>query len=105
MLKLEQVFREVLFQAENGKKVFTQKELALLLGISLTNVNHAVRQLERMHAVKINPRNFELVSPAKVLFYWASVRNLSNDVVFSARIDKSVSEIEKSMPAGTFFTA
>ncbi|MBI2597904.1 MAG: hypothetical protein HYW50_01780 [Candidatus Diapherotrites archaeon] len=105
MLKVEQVWREVLFGAENGVRKFTQKGLAQRLGISLTNVNHALGSLKKMHAVKTNPMNFELVNPKKVLLHWASVRNLEKDIVFSARVEKSVTEIEKTMPEGVFFTA
>ncbi len=106
MLKVEFVYRELLFQAlEKNKREFTQKQLSEILGTSLSNVNHALKPLKRMNAVKINPQNFVLVNPRKVLFYWASIRNTKKDVVYSTRAEASVSQIEKSMPAGVFFTA
>lgn len=105
MLKVEQVFRELLFLAEKGQRTFTQKELSVQLGISLTNVNHALKPLKKMHAIKINPRNFELINPKKVLLHWASARNIEKDIKLSLFAGESVLEIEKSMPNNTYFTA
>jgi len=106
MLKNEFVYRELLFQAfENSVREFTQKALSVELGLSLSHVNHALKPLKRMGAIKIRPQGLVLVNPKKVLLYWCSVRNVQKDIVYSTRVDASVREIEKSMPQGTVFTA
>ncbi|MCX6799448.1 MAG: hypothetical protein NTW59_05135 [Candidatus Diapherotrites archaeon] len=106
MLKTEFVYRELLFQClERHNRGFTQRELSAQTGVSLTNVNHALLPLRRMAAVKVNPRNFSVVNPKKVLLYWASNRNLQRDIVYSTRADASVGNIEKGMPADTVFAA
>ncbi|RLG70222.1 MAG: hypothetical protein DRO07_00680, partial [Candidatus Iainarchaeum archaeon] len=71
MQKREFVYREILFQSlEKKNNEFTQSALASLLNISLSNVNHALKPLKRMNAIKVNPRNFVVVNPKKILMYW-----------------------------------
>lgn len=106
MQKIEFVYRELLFQAlEKGQRSFTQKGLAEQLGISLTNVNHAIKPLKRMGAVAVKPLMTEIVNPKKILYYWASIRNLQRDILYSTRVEKPVSEIEKTATADSIYTA
>ncbi len=106
MWKIEFVYRELLFRAlESGERSFTQKELSKRLNVSLSNVNHALKPLKRMNAVKVNPRNFSVVNPKKLLFYWASVRNPEKDIIYSTRVEQPVSEIEKNMADDVVFAA
>lgn len=106
MKKVEQLYRELLFQALEKKCFeFTQKQLAEKLEISLTNINHGLKVLKRMNAIKTNPQNFKIVNAKKILYYWACIRNLEKETVYSARVEKPVREIEKLMPSETVFTA
>lgn len=106
MKKTEFVYRELLFQAlEKGKRTFTQKDLSRELKVSLSNVSHALQPLRRMNAITVKPRNFSVVNAKKILFYWASIRNLQSDLVYSTRVNKLVKEIEKNMPPDAVFTA
>ena len=106
MKKLELVYRELLFQAmEKQTKTLTQSYLAKSLNLSLSTVNLAIKPLVRMNAVKINVRNLNVIDVKKVLYYWASIRNLEKDVFFMTRIDEPIKEIEKQMPDSIVFTA
>lgn len=106
MQKIEFVYRELLFQLlEKKRNLFTQKDLSRELNVSLSNVNHSLKPLKRMNAVKVNPQNFSIVNPKKILFYWASVRKLQKDLIYKTRIEMPVKEIEKNMPADVIFTA
>ncbi|MBS3057449.1 MAG: hypothetical protein J4415_02365 [Candidatus Diapherotrites archaeon] len=106
MRKVEFIYRELLFQALEKKALsFTQSDLSSRLDISLTNVNHALQPLRRMNAIKINPRNFSIVNARKILFYWASIRNLQKDIIYSTRAELPIREIEKNMPDDAVFTA
>ncbi|MEW6295055.1 MAG: hypothetical protein AB1467_02025 [Candidatus Diapherotrites archaeon] len=106
MLKAEFVFRELLFQVLEKKNYsFTQKDLAGRLGVSISNVNFALRPLRKMNAIKVNPRNFSVVNAKKILYYWASVRDLRKDIVYETRVEKPVREIERAMPSGIAFGA
>ncbi len=106
MRKAEFVFRELLFQVlEKRQYSFTQKDLSSRLGISLSNVNHALLRLRAMNAIKVKPMGCSVVNAKKILFYWACSRNLQKDIVYSTRAALPVREIEKNMPADAIFTA
>ena len=106
MKRAELVWREILHGAlETGNSVFTQIGLAGALGISISTVNNALRPLRRMGAVRVKRRSFEVVNARKMLYYWASVRNLEQDIIYRTRIDSAVSEIEKGLPPDAVFAA
>jgi len=106
MKKIEQVYREILYQAiEKKNKTLTQKAIALALKISLSTVNHALEPLRKMGAIKVNPRNFTIINIKKILYFWASKRSLEKDIVYTIRVEKSPRQIEQSVPQNTIFTA
>ncbi|MBI3036689.1 winged helix-turn-helix domain-containing protein [Candidatus Woesearchaeota archaeon] len=108
MRKSELVYRELLRGfVEEKTAVFTQLELARRLGISLSTVNNALLPLRKMAAVRVKRRNFEVANAKKLLYYWASVRNLERDVVYKTRVEikGTVAEIEKGMPPNVVFAA
>ncbi len=106
MKKIEQVYREILYQAiEKKNKTLTQKELALALKISLSTVNHALEPLRKMGAIKVKQRNFTVTNIKKILYLWASKRNLEKDIVYKTRVEKSPRQIEQMMPSGVVYTA
>ncbi len=99
MKKIEQVFREILFQAmEHKKMTLTQSELAKHLGFSLSTVNLAVQKLANLGAVVIEIRNFRIIDIKKILYYWASIRSLQKDVIYNTNVEMPVQEIEKNLP-------
>ncbi len=108
MKKAELVYREILRSfLEEKKAEFTQLGLAKALEISLSTVNNALQPLRKMGAVKVKRRSFEVVNAKKLLYYWASVRNLDRDVVYKTRAEtkSTVAEIEKGMPPQVVFAA
>lgn len=105
MKKVESVWAWILEDARKGKATGTQAELARLLDASLSTVNAAIKPLERIGAIRIKPRQFVVQDAKKILLYWASHRNLKKDVAYQTRTAWPPSQIEKSMPAGTLFTA
>ncbi|HII16157.1 MAG TPA: hypothetical protein HA362_07670 [Nanoarchaeota archaeon] len=99
MKKIEFVFRELLFQClEKGNRRFTQLGLSKELGLSTSMISFALKPLKKMNAVEIRQRGFSVVEPRKVLYHWASVRNIEKDIVYSTRAEMPVVEIEKAMP-------
>jgi predicted transcriptional regulator len=105
MKKTEWVFREILYRAIEKKEfALTQSELSKKLSLSLSILNSAVKRLNSIGAVKITQRNFKIIDIKKILYFWASVRNLEKDIIFKARIEAPVKEIEKNMP-NVIFTA
>lgn len=106
MLKIELVYQDILFNAlEKKARTLTQAEIARKLSISLSTVNHALKPLKRMNAIEIKTRNFIVIDPKKILYHWASIRNLEKDIIYKTRVEKPVTQIEKEMPAKTIYSA
>ncbi len=99
MKKIEEVYKEMLYQAiEKNNYVLKQSELAKKLGFSLSTINLAVKKLEKMNAVRINKMNLNIIDTKKILYLWASIRNLEKDIIYQTRADKPVREIEQTLP-------
>jgi len=106
MKKIELVYREILFNAiEKNNKNLTQAYLAKALNISLSTVNLALRSLVKMNSVKIKKMGFTVIDIRKILYYWASIRNIEKDIIYKTRVEQPVKEIEKQMPDNIVFTA
>lgn len=105
MKKTEAVYEEILYRAIEKKEfVFTQSELSKKLNLSLSMINLAVKKLNSIGAVKIKQRSFYVLDIEKILYFWASVRNLEKDIIFKVRIEAPVREIERVLP-NIFYTA
>ncbi len=99
MKRQEEVYREILFRViEKNERALTQSELSKRLKISLSIVNSVLKKLDSMGAVKIKQRSFQVLDTDKILYLWASVRNLEEDIFFKARVKASVREIERVLP-------
>ena len=106
MKKIELVYKYIMDELiERKNKKLTQAEIARSLNISLSTVNLAIGHLKKMNAVRVKKRSFEIVNGKKILLYWASIRNLNKDIVYSTRVENSVAEIEKNMPNGVVYSA
>jgi len=103
MKKIELVYREILEKAiEKRQFKITQAGLASALQISLSTVNHALKPLVKMNAISVGRRNFEILDVKKILYYWASIRNLFKDIIYKTRVEKPVRKIESEMPPVEF---
>ena len=106
MRKSETIYREILYQAiEKRNHRLTQSELAKSLNVSLSIVNSSVKILHNMGAVEIKQRHFQILDIKKILYYWASIRNLQKDIIYKTRAEMPITQIEKSMPNDIIFTA
>lgn len=106
MKRIEEVYREMLFQCmEKKNKTMTQSYLANTLQISLSVVNLALSPLKQMNSIEIKRRSFDVIDPKKLLYYWASVRNLEKDIIYQTMVDKPVAKIESEMPADAIYAA
>lgn len=106
MKNIELVYREILFQAmEKKNRRLTQLDLSKKLKISLSTVNYAIKPLKKMNAIKIKLRGMEIIDPKKILYYWASIRNIEKDIIYKTHADMPVRKIENSMPDNIVFAA
>lgn len=104
MKKIEIIWREILYQAiEKKNRRFVQQDLAQKFGFSTSTVFQALKPLRKMGAVDVGGRNFIVLDPEKVLYYWASVRNLKKDLVLSWRTDLPIYEREGRIPPAASF--
>lgn len=104
MSKKEAIWREILVQARQNKKtIFTQKELAEQLGVSLSTVFNALKIPRDAHIIEVSGRNFRLDSHKKLLLLFASHRNLARDIYYRAYIEEGPKELEAVMPPQTSF--
>lgn len=104
MKKIEIIWRELLFCAiEKGNRQFTQKEVAGKFGFSTSTVFQALKVPRKAGAVRVTGRLFTLEDPEKLLYHWASVRNLEKDIKFATHVNLTVPEIEAGMPADVVF--
>jgi len=106
MKRIEEIYREMLFQSmEKNNSTLTQSYLAKALDASLSVVNLALNPLRNMNAVKIKQRSFDIIDKKKLLFYWASIRNLEKDIIYKTRVEKPVRTIESEMPSDIIYAA
>jgi DNA-binding transcriptional MocR family regulator len=104
MKKIEIIWRELLYQAiEKKTRQFSQKNLAKKFGFSTSTVFQALKAPRKMGAVRVTGRFFVLEDPEKLLYHWASSRNLKKDIIFSARVELPIFEIEGEIPANVIF--
>src|SRR3990167_11200637 len=104
MKKIEIIWRELLYQAlEKKNRSFTQKEIAAKFGFSTSTVFQALKITRKMGAVRVTGRFFILEDVEKLLYHWASVRNLEKDVIFRGNVKLAVLDIEGRMPPDVVF--
>ena len=90
---------------EKKNNTLTQSYLAAALNVSLSIVNLALKPLRRMNAVKIKQRSFDIIDKRKILYYWASTRNIEKDIIYKTRVEKPVRKIESEMPPDIIYAA
>lgn len=99
------LYREISSDYMKGINRFTQLELSKRLSISLSTVNAALMNVSRINAVTINNRSFSIIAFDRLLFYWATHRNIAKDTCCNITVNAGINEIESSMPKGIAYTA
>ena len=106
MLKIEYVWRELLYRAvEKKQSDFTMLELGNKFKLSTSLVSHALLPLRELGIVKISKMKSKIIDAEKLLFFWATRRNLKKDLIYQTYSSLSVFEREASMPPDVFPTA
>lgn len=100
-MKKEKIYRELV---EHPGEM-TQRELAKKCGVSLNLVNSVIRELRRIGCVAVYPMRLRVIDRAKILYLWASQRNLQRDISLRYAINLPVHEIEKNMTGDVVYTA
>lgn len=104
MRKIETIWHHILWVALTEKRFkFTQKELAEEFQFSLSTVNHAIEAPVQIGAIRKTSKFFVLQDYEKLLYYWASVRNLGKDIIYRTSMNERIGEIEGLIPPGSVF--
>lgn len=99
MKKIETTWHHLLWSAvEKQQFKHTQKSLADYFGYSLSTINLAIKKAAAIGAVKMSGKFFVLSDPKKLLFYWATHRNLDKDIIYKTHSDLPINEIEGLIP-------
>lgn len=106
MAKKDLILREILQTAiKNRQFEFTQKELAEKLKVSLSTVFNALKIPRAQGAIKVTGRNFSIIDLEKMLYIWATQRNMEKEIIYKTNVLSSAKEIEGAMPNDVIFTA
>ncbi len=106
MKKIETVWCQLLYDIlEKQQAHFQQQKLAKKLDLSLSTVNHALKNLRQMGAVQIGGRGGQVIDYEKILMHWANYRQLNQDIVWRRKLSGSVLEIEGLLPPGSILGA
>jgi hypothetical protein len=99
MLKKEVIWREILVQSRLKKKrIFTQKELALNFGFSLSTVHNALKAPRQNHSIKVTGRFFVLENYQKLLYLWANEHSFKKEILYQGKTGSDILELEKQIP-------
>ncbi|OGV96245.1 hypothetical protein A2W24_04050 [Microgenomates group bacterium RBG_16_45_19] len=104
MRKIETIYHHLLNSAyADNRFQHTQQELSQKFSFSLSTVNHALVVPQQLGAVRKESKYFVLADFKKLIYYWASIRNLGKDIVYTTHIDMPVLDIEASIPPESIF--
>lgn len=106
MQKKEIIWREILFQAIEKKRIqFTQKDLSTKFGFSLSTVFNALKIPRSSGAIKVKGRFFIITNIEKLLAIWGTCRNLEKEIIYKTHLNLPPIKIEAEMPPKVIFTA
>lgn len=106
MLKIEYVWREILSQAiEQKNPDFTITELSNKFSLSTSMVSHALFPLRSLGIVKVGKVKSSLIDAERMLYFWATRRNLKKEIIYKTYSEINVFERETLMPTDVFPTA
>lgn len=104
MKKIETVWHYLLLCAlTDGVFRHTQQDLAKRFGFSLSTVNHALANPTAIGAIRKESKFFVLADLFKLLYYWASVRNLKRKIIYQTCVNGNMQQIEGlTLPTSIF---
>lgn len=106
MKKIETIWHHILNESLNeGGFRYTQQELARRFQYSLSTIHHALRIPAEMGAVRKAGKFFVLQDFKKLLYYWASFRTLSRDLLYESAVNFPIREIEGLALPGSIYGA
>ena len=103
MKRVERVYCEILEKIIQDKiNKTTQKQLSKDCYVSIGTVNYALKPLEQMGIIEKKQRSFKIINPKKLLLYWASIRKLTKEIIYTTYSKENTRKIEQMMPPCIF---
>ena len=103
MRKIETIWHHILVEALQGSFKHTQQDLAIKYNYSLSTVNYALGVPSKIGAIRKTSKFFILEDFYKLLYYWASTRNLENDIAYETYYPGPILKAESEIPAGSIY--
>ncbi|MBI4041871.1 MAG: hypothetical protein HY391_00180, partial [Deltaproteobacteria bacterium] len=104
MKKIETCWHYLLYEALVQRKFkHTQQELAEKLHYSSSTIHHALRVPAQIGAVRKASKFFVVEDVEKLLYYWASLRNLERDILYKTLVHAPIREMEGLVPPSCIF--
>lgn len=104
MKKIETIWHHLLYQAiEKREFRHTQAGLAELYGFSTSTANLALVKPTAIGAIRKSGKFFVVADVLKLLYLWATVRNLDKDMLYSTHSPLPIRELEGLAPPGTLY--
>lgn len=95
MKKIETIWHHLLQEAlQNRSFRHTQEGIAQNFGYSLSTIHHALQIPTELGAIRKETKFFVLEDYKKLLYYWASVRNFSRDIIDRVFLEETMQAIE-----------
>lgn len=106
MYKTEAIWRGLLYRAiEQHQNQFRLNELAKEFQLSTSMVSHALLPLRELGIVNIGKVSSQMRDAERLLFFWATRRNLKQDIIYQTASGLPPLETEASLPAEVIATA
>lgn len=106
MFKIEYIWRELLYRAIEKKETgFNLQELADRFKLSTSVVAHALKPLRDLNIVQIGKLRSSLIDAERLLFFWATRRNLKKEIIYQTYSELPIFERETAMPSDVLPTA
>ena len=103
MKRVERVYCELLEKIiQDHINKTTQKQLSKDCDVSIGTVNYALEPLSQMGIIEKKQRSFKTINPKKLLLYWASTRNLTNEIIYTTFSKENTRKIENMLPPCIF---
>jgi len=106
MLKIEYVWRELLYQAiELENPYFQISALSKKFGLSTSVVAHALKPLKELSIIETAKTRSQIINAEKLLFFYATRRRFGKDIVYQTFSPLALKQREASLPSSTYLTA
>lgn len=86
-----------------ASSALTEQEVAAKYNYSLSTVNYALGTPSKIGAIRKTSKFFVLEDFDKLLYYWASVRELEKDIVYATYYPGRSLTAESELPAGSIY--